>query len=581
MIRAEIGLHPKTFAIAVAGATVFALATVASSWAVRWVTNEVIVPRFEEGHVAAATVIAGAAMIVAIGLIRSVGVVVRRTWAGRTQFRVLATLREDVVDHYQAQPYRWHRAHSTGELIAHAGVDGEAATEVLGPIPYSVGTIVLIVTSAIWMLATDAVLGLVALTLFPILIVQNVFFQRKGGVPANEAQERLGELSALVHESLEAVTVIKAFGAERREVGRLHERASSLRASKVRLARLRATFDLFLDAVPSYANVLLILVGASRVNAGAATLGDITSFVYLFTLLVWPLRIIGFALGDLPHSLAGWDRMQGILRDGTHRSAPASVADLATSGEIGLVARGVTFAYEPGRDVLRGVDLSIPAGTTVAIVGPTASGKSTLLAVLAGLLVPNAGEVAAATPHPALVFQEPFLFADSLRRNIDVQGTATDEDLAMALDLAQVTAFLTELPYGVETVVGERGVSLSGGQRQRVALARALLNRPKVLLLDDATSSLDPTTEARILTGLGARLAGITTVAVANRPATIALADEVVYLVGGRVEAQGRHEDLLATMAGYRHLVEAYERDRVGEDVAARPSVPADRDGAP
>ncbi len=316
------------------------------------------------------------------------------------------------------------------------------------------------------------------------------------------------------------------------------------------LARLRATFDLFLDAVPSYANVLLILVGASRVNAGAATLGDITSFVYLFTLLVWPLRIIGFALGDLPHSLAGWDRMQGVLRDGTHRSAPASVADLAPSAEMGVVARGVTFAYEPGRDVLRGVDLAIPVGTTVAIVGPTASGKSTLLAVLAGLLVPDAGEVAAATPHPALVFQEPFLFADTLRRNIDVQGTASDQDLAMALDLAQVTPFLSELPYGVETVVGERGVSLSGGQRQRVALARALLNRPKVLLLDDATSSLDPTTEARILTGLSARLAGITTVAVANRPATIALADEVVYLVGGRVKAQGRHEDLLADHRG-------------------------------
>ena len=146
MIRAEVGLHPKSFAIAVSGATIFALATVASSWAVRWVTNEVIVPRFEDGHVAAATVIAGAAMIVAIGVVRSVGVVVRRTWAGRTQFRVLATERDDVVDHYQAQDYRWYRAHPTGELIAHAGVDAEAATDVLAPIPYSLGTVILIVT---------------------------------------------------------------------------------------------------------------------------------------------------------------------------------------------------------------------------------------------------------------------------------------------------------------------------------------------------------------------------------------------------------------------------------------------------
>jgi ATP-binding cassette subfamily B protein len=565
MIRSEVALHLGTFIVAVCGATVFALATVASSWAVRWVTNEVIVPRFEDGHVATATVIAGAGMIVAIGIIRSVGVVVRRTWAGRTQFRVQATLRDDVVDHYQAQDYRWHRAHSTGELIAHAGVDAEAATEVLAPIPYSVGTVVLIVTSAIWMVATDPVLGLLALALFPLLVIQNVVFQRRGGVPATEAQERLGELSALVHESLEAVTVIKAFGAEQREVGRLHERATSLRASKVHLARLRATFDLFLDAAPSYANVLLVLVGAARIEAGAATLGDITSFVYLFTLLVWPLRIIGFALGDLPHSLAGWDRVQANLRDGVHRSRPAPVADLGDSGRLGLSARGIRFAYEPGRDVLHDVDLEIETGTTVAIVGPTASGKSTLLAVLAGLFVPDAGVVTAATPHPALVFQEPFLFADSLRRNIDVHGTASDEDLQLALDLAQVTPFLVELPRGVETVVGERGVSLSGGQRQRVALARALLDRPKVLLLDDATSSLDPTTEARILTGLGARLSGITTVAVANRPATIALADEVAYLVAGRVVAHGRHDDLFSTIPGYRRLVEAYERDRADE----------------
>ena len=170
------------------------------------------------------------------------------------------------------------------------------------------------------------------------------------------------------------------------------------------------------------------------------------------------------------------------------------------------------------------------------------------------------------------MFQEPFLFADTLRRNIDVHGTATEEDLQLALDLAQVSPFLSELPLGLQTVVGERGVSLSGGQRQRVALARALLARPKVLLLDDATSSLDPTTEARILTGLGSRLAGITTVAVANRPATIALADEVVFLVAGRVKARGLHEDLLATVPAYRHLVEAYERDRVGGDDGAPPA---------
>jgi ABC-type multidrug transport system fused ATPase/permease subunit len=569
MVASEVRLHLGAFSIAVAGATVFALATVASSWAVRWVTNEVIVPRFDDGHVAASAVITGAAMIIAVGLVRSVGVVVRRVWAGRTQYRVLGTLREQVVDRYQDQPYRWYRAHPTGELIAHAGVDAEAATEVLAPIPYAVGTVVLIVTSAAWMLATDVVLGLLAVALFPILILQNVFFQRRGEGPANASQERLGEVSALVHESLEAVTVIKSFGAESREAERLHERAVELRHAKVHLAKLRATFDLFLDAVPSYANVLLIVVGAARVQAGDASLGDITSFVYLFTLLVWPLRIIGFALGDLPHSLAGWDRVQGILREPPAGTAAIDLPPAALGAAV--VADGVSFAYEPGRDVLRSIDLSVPAGTTVAVVGSTAAGKSTLLTVLAGLLEPDEGTVSAAAPRPALVFQEPFLFAASLRDNVDMRGDVPDADLHAALELAQVTSFLPELPHGLDTVVGERGVSLSGGQRQRVALARALVARPELLLLDDATSSLDPTTEARILVGLRDRLEGITTIAVASRPATIALADDVVYLVNGRVAAYGPHDDLYATVPSYRRLVEAYERERdTGEGDAAR-----------
>jgi ABC-type multidrug transport system fused ATPase/permease subunit len=474
---------------------------------------------------------------------------------------------DDVVDHYQAQDYRWYRAHPTGELIAHAGVDAEAATDVLAPIPYSLGTVILVVTSTIWMIATDAVLGALALALFPVLVLQNVIFQRKGGLPANEAQERLGEVSALVHESLEAVTVIKAFGAEEREVGRLHERASSLRASKVRLARLRATFDLFLDAVPSYANVLLVLVGASRVNAGAATLGDITSFVYLFTLLVWPLRIIGFALGDLPHSLAGWDRVQLTLRDGIHRSRPAPIADLGSSGSLGVSTRKVRFAYEPGRDVLHDVDLDIAAGTTVAIVGPTASGKSTLLAVLAGLFVPDSGEVTAATSHPALVFQEPFLFADTLRRNIDVHGTATDEELQMALDLAQVTPFMAELPHGVETVVGERGVSLSGGQRQRVAIARAILADPSILILDEATSSLDLATERMVERALDVLLEGRTAILIAHRLNTAMRADRIAVVENGELAEVGTHAELIARNGRYAEMFTAWRQTH--EDAGA------------
>ena len=388
-------------------------------------------------------------MIVTIGIVRSVGVVVRRTWAGRTQFRVLATDREDVVDHYQAQPYRWHRAHPTGELIAHAGVDAEAATEVLAPIPYSLGTVILIVTSAIWMLATDAVLGAAG----------------PGAVPGADPAER-GLPAQGRHPGQRGPGAAgRAVGARPREPrgGHGHQglrrRGARGRSGCTSGPRRYGPRRYGWPAcgprstcswTPCRPSPTCCWSSSAPPASTPARRRSATSRAssYLFTLLVWPLRIIGFALGDLPHSLAGWDRVQGTLRDGVHRSAPAPVADLADAHGPGRGgARKVSFAYEPGRDVLRDVDLEIAAGTTVAIVGPTAFGQVDPAGrpgrpVRARLGPGGSGDARG----PALVFQEPFLFADTLRRNIDVHGTATDDELQMALDLAQVTPFLAELP---------------------------------------------------------------------------------------------------------------------------------------
>jgi ABC-type multidrug transport system fused ATPase/permease subunit len=229
---------------------------------------------------------------------------------------------------------------------------------------------------------------------------------------------------------------------------------------------------------------------------------------------------------------------------------------------LGLSLRNVTFAYGTDRPVLSGVDLDVPAGRTVALVGPTGCGKSTLLQLVAGLVAPSEGVVAAPPDRTALVFQEPFLFAETLRENIALGRDLAPGAVEEAVVLAQAEGFVAELPRGLETEVGERGVSLSGGQRQRIALARALAGQPLVLLLDDATSSLDPSTEARILMGLERELRATTTLVVATRPSTIALADEVVFLRKGTVVARGRHDDLVRDEPHYRHLVEAYERDR-------------------
>jgi ATP-binding cassette subfamily B protein len=561
MLRSELSRSPRTFAVAVGGAAVFALATVASAWAVRWVTDNIIVPRFEEGSVAAGTVVTGCAAIIVIGVIRAIGVVCRRSWAGITQYRIQADLRTEVMERYQHQPLSWFQARQTGELVSHAGVDAEAATEVLAPLPYSTGVVLMIIVSTIGLFLLDWVLGLVALVLFPLLGLLNVYYQRKVSEPADEAQARIGEVTSFVHESFDGAMVVKALGAESHESARLEPKVAALRDAKVRVAMLRATFEALLDAVPALANVLLVVIGAYRVQAGAATVGDVTSVVYLFTLLVWPLRLIGFLLGDLPRSLAGWDRIRTVMAEPL-LPQPREAIERPGAG-LGVELRGVRYAYEPGRWVLDGVDLRIRAGTTVAIVGPTGAGKTTLLQVIDGLL-PADGMVAVEPGRRALVFQEPFLFAESLRENVLLGLDVPDRRLRAALELAQAAGFVDELPHGVDTVVGERGVTLSGGQRQRIALARALIRRPRVLLLDDATSSLDPTTEALVLTGLGRELDEVTTLVVANRPSTIALADEVVFVVEGKVAGHGTHEDLLATRSGYRHLVEAYERDRSG-----------------
>jgi ABC-type multidrug transport system fused ATPase/permease subunit len=290
------------------------------------------------------------------------------------------------------------------------------------------------------------------------------------------------------------------------------------------------------------------------------TVGDVTAVVYLFTLLVWPLRLIGFVLAELPRSLAGWERVRGVLT-APIEPEPKDFIGRPPTG-LGVVLDDVHFAYEPGREVLTGVRLSVATGRTVAVVGPTGAGKTTLLEVIDGLMAPSRGSVAVTGGSRAMVFQESFLFAESIRENVLLGLDVPERRLRAALELSQSAGFVNELPDGVDTVVGERGITLSGGQRQRIALARALVRQPHLLLLDDATSSLDPTTEALILTGLHRELEGVTTLVVASRPSTIALADEVVFMVGGRVAAQGDHDELLTTQPLYRNLVEAYERDR-------------------
>lgn len=558
LVRVLVRHHKRLFFTAVAGAAVFAACTVGSAVVVRMITDEVIDPRFNEGSVSARKVAVVLGALIVLGFVRAAGVVVRRTWAGRTSWRVTESITGEVIHALTLQPVPWHRNQSTGDLITRAGVDAEAATAVLNPLPFASGVVVLVGLSSVMLLVTDLPLGLAAVAVFPGLIAMNIGYQRKVDKFYNTAQDELGKLSAAVHESFDGVAVVKSFGAEGRETERLATIARRLREARLGAVRLRSTFEALLDGVPTVVNIALLLGGAYRVRAGAMTVGELTSFIYLFTLLVFPLRLIGFTLSEVPHSLAGWARIRALL-DQPIAADPKN--SLHHTADHSVELTDVHFSHDGEREVLTGVTAHIEAGRTVAVVGATGSGKTTLLHLLAGLIAPGSGTVAVPVDGCRLVFQEPFLIAGSVRENIALGADVPADAIDAALAVAEAT-FVHELPSGLDTELGERGVGLSGGQRQRIALARALVRRPAVLLLDDTTSALDPSTEAKVLANLRAALTQTTVVAVASRPSTIALADDVLYLVEGQVVAHGRHEELLAAVPAYRELIEAFEHDR-------------------
>ena len=558
LLRTLLRHHKRLFATAVLGAAVFAACTVLSSVVVGKITDEVLNPRFQLGSVGAGTVARVLGALILVGLVRAGGVVVRRTWAGKTNWRVNESLTAQVIDRLVEQPAPWHRRQNTGDLITRAGVDGEAATAIIGPLPMASGVVVLLVLSSVWLLITDLVLGSVAVAVFPVLIAINIGYQRRVDRYFDRAQNEIGKLSSAVHESFDGVHVVKAFGAEQRETERLAEIAARLREARIATVRLRSGFESLIDGLPTVVNIGLVLGGAFRVRSGAMTVGDLLSFVYLFTLMVFPLRLIGWALSELPRSQAGYARIRALLDDPVEVD-PAALLRRGSNTDVEL--RDVSASFDGEVQVLDHVDAHVPGGRTVAVVGPTGSGKTTLIGVIGGLTPTTSGEITIPQGVAAVVFQEPFLVAGSVRENITLGQAVSDTELHAAIRSAEAQ-FTFDLPDGLDTVIGERGVGLSGGQRQRVALARALVRKPTLLLLDDTTSALDPSTEARVLANLRDTLADTTVIAVASRPSTIALADDVLYLVAGKVVAHGTHDELLADNAHYRELMQAFEHDR-------------------
>ncbi len=560
LLRQIVRFHPRLFIVAVLGAALFAICTVASSIGLRWMIDRVILVRFERGEIDSSALVTGSIIVICIGLLRAFGVVIRRSFAGKTEWRTCETITEKVIDHVVAQPIKWHRQKMTGDLIARCGVDADATVAILAPLPFSTSVVVMMVVSASWMLYVDLQLGFVAIVVFPVLLMLNVGYQRRIDRYYNLAQQELGKLSEAVHESFDGIMVVKSFGAETRETERLAKITSRLKDARINAVGVRSVFEVILDAIPTLINILLITLGAYRVKAGEMSVGDLSSFIYLFTLLIFPLRIIGYLFSEIPHSVAGWRRICEVLDEEIYED-PVTKIEFATA-EIGLELTNVTFCHIPGSPVLRNLTMSVSHGKTAALVGATGCGKSTLLHLVAGLVAPDSGSVSVQSGGVALVFQEAFLFAESLRYNITLDADISTDQIRRAISAAECDEFIRDLEQGLDTVMGERGVSLSGGQRQRVALARAIAQNRPVLLLDDTTSALDPRTEATVINNLRAISENQTVLIVASRPSTIALADEVFFMFDGHIVEQGTHNELLRRSEQYRTLISAFEHDR-------------------
>jgi ATP-binding cassette subfamily B protein len=579
LLTRYVKAHPVPFIVSIFGAAIYAGAAVGTTIILGRITNNVIVPTFETGRPEAKAVWYTGLALLLVGLLRASTIILRRYFAALLTYRTQRDWRRKLAHSYLSVPLKYHRETPTGELLAHADADIVASSEVINPLPFSVGVVTLVVFAIISLATVDWLLMLVAVVLFPLLAIINRMYTTRAEKPLGVVQERVGQVSRIAHESFDGVLVVKTLGLEDEEVERLEGAADELRAARVGLGRIRAVFEPMIEALPNLGIIALLLIGSWQVSIDRLNTGDIVQAAALFGLLAFPMRVFGYFLQELPRSVVVSARLDKVLavphEPGASTDHPPVVAD----GPLSVSFADVSFRYGDDPPVLDGLNFTIAAGSIVALVGATGSGKSTLCELIPRLVDPDGGTVAldgvdlrefdpvAVRSEVALVFQETFLFADTVRENVTLGDPIDQGELERAASIAHASAFVHRLPNGWDTVVGERGVTLSGGQRQRLALTRALLRGPRVLILDDATSAVDPVIESAILRDLRTSLE-TTTLVVAHRVSTIELADEVVFLDEGRIVATGSHQELLGNNPDYARLVHAYvDQESMAEDI--------------
>jgi ATP-binding cassette subfamily B protein len=491
----------------------------------------------------------------------------RRYGAFRLAFRVEADLRHRLFAHLQRLHFAFHDEAQTGQLMARANTDIQMVREFLMLAPLTAASLMILVAVTTVMLVQSVTLALLALGALPLLNVAATRFSKKMGPISFELQQELAELSGVVEESVSGIRVVKGFGAEDLQRARLAVEVDAVQSRALAASRLRAGFIPLVDFLPAVALVMILWYGGHLVLDGDLQVGQLVAFNSYILMLVWPLRMSGMMIAMASRMSASAGRVHEVLATDPLIADPPRGRSLPEGGGEIRFER-VDFSYHDGAAVLDGLDLHVRPGEAVAVVGPTASGKSTIARLLPRFYDVDDGRVLIdgvdvrtmkldeLRSQVGIVFEDTFLFSDTVRSNIAfADPNATMDQVRRAAELAGAADFIDDLPDGYETVIGEHGFSLSGGQRQRLAIARAVLADPRVLILDDATSSVDPSKEHEIRAALREVMTGRTTIIIAHRPATIALADRVVLLDAGRVVAEGTHEELVRTSERYRDVL--------------------------
>lgn len=511
-----------------------------------------------------------AGAIVGAGLVRLVFSVARRLIAGRVSLGVEYDLRNLLYSHLQSLELGFFDGQQTGQLMSRSTVDLQSVRFFLGyGLVFILQALVTLVVAATIMLAVNPLLAAVALAPLPLIVVFAFRYGRRNRPAQQEVQQRIAELTAEAEENVSGVGVVKAFAQEARQLARFGHRVGRVFSQAMVTTRIRAFYNPLLAFLPSLGLAALLLVGGRQAAQGQITPGEFIAFYGYVLMLAGPLRMLGIALGMAQRAVASGARVFELLDREPRLTSPRGAPRLpAGRGRVEL--RGVTAGYDGGRPVLRDVDLVVEPGTTVAVVGATGSGKSTLVGLVPRLYDPIAGsvlvdgvdvrsvELESIRGAVALVSDDAFLFSATVRENIAyARPDATDEEVEEAARRAGAHEFIAALPDGYATLIGERGLTVSGGQRQRIAIARALVRRARILVLDDATSSVDPAKEAEIRQALAEPLRDSTAIVIGHRLSTIQAADEVVVLDGGGIAARGSHEDLMEASPLYREIVAA------------------------